>query len=231
MPSLQTESILRYNVGKFGAAGYAVPNWSDNIASMNITILNMVDTIGRNLFAFLHHDDADQRTPPSINTIERINKLCLRIRQILASRAIAPGTLNMENVHAEPAPDIFKVYPAPYFSCRNSFLKMYAGLIFTCLSELMQSTENRNPIEISTTLSSLVGQYFQRIYTMMATELLAVPAAIAQAPGYTIDTPTLAAYNPSNYFTSTELVDTCARFDQVFTAQSLEILGNGIPVT
>jgi hypothetical protein len=35
MPTLKTDSILWYNVGEFGAAGYAVPNWSDDVGSNN----------------------------------------------------------------------------------------------------------------------------------------------------------------------------------------------------
>src|SRR4051812_31986052 len=106
MPSIKTESVLWYNVGDFGTVGYAVPNWGSNIGTMNATIRDLVETIGRNLFAFMHHDDADLRVPPSINSLKRIHKLVMRVRSILGSRMVPAGTDNMEAAHASPAPEV-----------------------------------------------------------------------------------------------------------------------------
>ena len=231
MPSIRTDSALWYNVGLFGEAGYAVPNWSDDIASQNDTILDLTSTMGRNLFAVMHHDDADLRVPPSINTLRRIHKLILRARQILAGRAVPANVANMETAHARPEPEVFRVFPVPYFKVRNCWMRSYCGLVLTALTEAMQHTENRKPFEISTDFAGLIGQYLTRIYTRMAVELFGVPKEQAELPGYIMSEEVLAAYNPSQFFTSTELIDTVAPFNNVFTEDMLLPLSDGIKVT
>ena len=67
--------------------------------------------VGRNLFHIMHHEDADLRIPPSINTLKRVHKLYLRAANILAGRAVPPGENNMEVQHARPAGEVFRVYP------------------------------------------------------------------------------------------------------------------------
>src|SRR4051812_42586633 len=91
MPITNTDAVLWYNVGEFGKAGYAVPNWSDDIGSLNPQILDWVYLVGRNLFHIMHHEDVDLRIPPSINTIKRIHKLYVRAGNILAGRAVPPA--------------------------------------------------------------------------------------------------------------------------------------------
>lgn len=231
MATIRTDSALWYNVGIFGEAGYAVPNWSDDIASQNDTVLYLTNTIGRNLFAIMHHDDADLRVPPSINTLRRIHKLIMRARQILAGRAVPSNVLNMETAHARPEPEIFRVYPVPYFKVRNGYMRSYCGLVLTALTEAMQHTENRKPFEISEDFAGLIGQYLTRIYTLMATELFGVSGEVAKANGYVMDDAVLSSYDPSKFFTSTELVDTVAPATMVFTEDMLLPLSDGIRVT
>ncbi len=83
MPVVNTDAVLWYNVGQFGQLGYGVPNPSDDPGSLNPAIMDFVNLAGRNLFHVMHHEDADLRTPPSINTIRRIHKLYVRLGQIL----------------------------------------------------------------------------------------------------------------------------------------------------
>lgn len=159
MPLTNTDAVLWYNVGVFGEAGYAVPNWSNDVGSLNPQILDWVDLVGRNLFHILHHEDADLRIPPSVNTCKRVHKLYLRAANILAGRAVPPGSDNMEVLHARPAGEVFRVYPVPFFKVRNPFLRRWAGLVLVSLSEAMQHTENRKEMEISTAFAGQVGQY------------------------------------------------------------------------
>ena len=81
MPVTNTDAVLWYNVGEFGKAGYAVPNWSNDVGSLNPQILDWTYLVGRNLFHIMHHEDADLRIPPSINTAKRIHKLYIRAAQ------------------------------------------------------------------------------------------------------------------------------------------------------
>lgn len=231
MPINNTDAILHYNVGVFGEAGYAVPNWSNDVGSLNPQILDWVELVGRNLFHIMQHEDVDLRIPPSINTCKRIHKLYLRAANILAGRAVPPGIDNMEVAHTRPAGEVFRVFPVPYFKVRNPYLKRWAGLILLSLAEAMQHTENRREMEISTAFAGQVGQYIKRMYINLAIELFGVTREVAHADGFALSDADLAAYDPAKYFTSTEMVDTVPRLDRVFTEDRLELLNEGIPVT
>ncbi len=231
MPLTNTDAVLWYQVGVFGDAGYAVPNWSNDVGSLNPQILDWVDLVGRNLFHLMHHEDVDLRIPPSINTCKRIHKLYLRAASLLAGRAVEPGKDNMEVIHSRPAGEVFRVYPIPYFKARNSFMRRWAGMILVSLAEAMQHTENRKEMEISTAFAGQVGQYIKRVYTNMAIELFGKTREEAYAEGFALSDADLAAYNPANFFTSTEMVDTVPRLDRVFTEDRLVLLAEGIPVT
>jgi hypothetical protein len=231
MPITNTDAVLWYNVGVFGEAGYAVPNWSNDVGSLNPQILDWVGLVGRNLFYIMHHEDADLRTPPSINTCKRIHKLYLRAASILAGRAVPPGENNMEIQHVRPAGEVFRVFPVPFFKVRNPFMRRWAELILVSLAEAMQHTENRKELEISTTFAGQVGQYLKRVYQNMAIELFGKTRDEAAVDGFRLSDAELAAYNPAAFFTQTEMVDTVPRLDRVFTEDQLELLAEGIPVT
>ena len=231
MPINNTDAILHYKVGVFGDAGYAVPNWSNDVGSLNPQILDWVELVGRNLFHIMQHEDVDLRIPPSINTCKRIHKLYLRAANILAGRAVPPGIDNMEVAHTRPAGEVFRVFPVPYFKVRNPYLKRWAGLILLSLAEAMQHTENRREMEISTAFAGQVGQYIKRMYINMAIELFGVSREVAYADGFALSDADLAAYDPAKYFTSTEMVDTVPRLDRVFTEDRLELLNEGLLVT
>jgi hypothetical protein len=231
MPVTNTDAVLHYNVGEFGRAGYAVPNWSNDVGSLNPQILDWTFLVGRNLFYIMHHEDVDLRIPPSINTAKRIHKLYIRAANILAGRAVPPGQNNLEVIHSRPSGEVFRVFPVPYFLVRNQFMRRWAELILISLAEAMQHTENRKSMEISTAFAGQVGQYLKRVYTNMAIELFGKTRAEANADGFALSDADFAAYNPGDFFTQTEMVDTVPRLDRVFTEDRLEVLAEGIPVT
>jgi hypothetical protein len=231
MPITNTDAVLHYNVGEFGRAGYAVANWSNDVGSLNPQILDWVYLVGRNLFHIMHHEDVDLRIPPSVNTARRIHKLYLRAGNVLAGRAVPPGVNNMEVLHSRPAGEVFRVFPVPFFLVRNPFLRRWAELVLISLAEAMQHTENRKSMEISTAFAGQVGQYIRRVYTNMAIELFGKSREVATADGFSLSEADFAAYNPGEFFTQTEMVDTVPRLDRVFTEDRLELLAEGIPVT
>lgn len=226
-----TDAVLWYNVGEFGPMGYAVPNCSDDPGTLNPTIGELVRLAGQNLFTIMHHEDADLTVPPSVNTLMRVHKLYLRLGSILAGRAIPPGQLNMETEHVRPAGEIFLVYPVPFFNVRNRFLYQWANWVLMMVAEMMQHTENRKEIEISTTFAGDIGQYMKRVYVNMAVELFQKDKATAEADGFKLKDEDFAAYNPATFFTSVEMTDTVPRLDRVLTEDRLAILRQGIPVT
>lgn len=231
MPLINTDAPLHYNVGVFGEAGYAVPNWGNDPGALNPTVLEYVDLAGRNLFAFMHSEDADLRTPPSINTCKKLHRLYVRATRLLMGRAVPYGEDNLEVAHQRPAGEIYRVYPIPFFKVRNPYMRRWAALTLTSICDAMQHTEGRKEVEISPAFASQVLQWLHRAYTNMAIELFNVERAVAIASGFTISDADFAAYDPSKFFTPTELVDTVPRLDRVFTEDRLELLAEGIPVT
>jgi hypothetical protein len=225
------DQILWYNNGTWGELGFAVPNFGDDPTTINSDIHYLVSVIGRNLQGIMLHTDASQATPPSINTLTRVHKLVTRGRSILAGRAVPPNELNMEPQHASPAPQAFLIFPTPYHKTRNQWLKDWGGLTLMALTEAMQHTENATAFNISTTFSGLIGQYLHRIYQRMATELFGVPVEQAKALDFTLTDEQLASYDPSKFFTSTEMTDVVPTIQDIQTEDDLRVLTAGIPAT
>jgi hypothetical protein len=229
MPVFATDEALWYNVGIWGQLGYGVPNFGDNGSTLNKNIAELVEAIGRNLSGVMHCRDTDMRVPPSINTLQRVHKLIIRARSILAGRAVPAGKPRMEGVHATPAREDFLIFPVPFFKVRNRWLKSWASLTLCALSEAMQHTDNHLDNDISEGFAGLVGQYLQRIYVRMATELLLVPRETAEKNDFTLTEQQFAAYDPSKFFTSTEMIDTTPPPHLVPTEDDLRLLTDGIP--
>jgi hypothetical protein len=176
----------------------------------------------------MQHVDADLRTPPSINTLMRVHKLYVRAVQVLAGRAIPPGTPNMETQHATPAGRFFRVYPFRYFLVRNHFMRRWAELVAIALTEAMQHTENRKSFEISTDFAGLIGQYLRRVYENMAIELFDKSREQVAATGFRLTEEDFGSYNPGPFFTSTEMSDTVPPLGRVLTEDQVRVLSDGI---
>jgi hypothetical protein len=230
--SFRTDQILWYNNGYWGTLGYAVPNFGDDPTTLNQNIHYLVQEMGRYLFLVMHHHDADLTTAPSVNTVKKIHGLVTRARGIIAARSVPLGQPDMENIHATPAPLEHLIYPVPYFKVRNPHLKQYAQLILAAISEAMQHTENRKPVEISTVFGATIAQYLRRVYVMMATELFGVPVATAQADTFALSDTEFKNYDPYKVgFISTEPIDTVPPLGNVPTEDDLAVLAYGIPAT
>lgn len=229
-PLFPSESIIWYNVGRWGQLGFAVPNFKGYAQTANTTIAYFVRVLGRNLLDIMLSPDADMRTPPSINTLTRVRNLINRARTLLAGRALAPGTPRMEGVHAMPSLLDFMIYPCPFWRVRNQWMQEYASMVLCAISEACQHTENRIPLEITTAFAGTVGQYLQRILVRMSTELFGVDVATASAPTFTLSDAQLAGYNPGAFFTSTEMIDTSPPLTSVPPGNdpALQVLTDGI---
>lgn len=225
-----TDQLLWYDVGGWKDYGLAVPNFGNDKGSKNRVILSLTSVIGRNLQAIMFHDDANVRTPPSINTLTRIHKLVIRARQILGGRSVPENTPQFEPTHTNPSPETFLIYPTPYFKVRNQWLKEYAYYVLSAISEAMQHQENAQSLEISVRFGGLVGQYIDRVYRLMCTELFNVPVAEASDPAFVLTDAHFQAYNPSKWFTSTELIDTVPPLMVRPSEDALEPITSGLAV-
>lgn len=228
---MKNDSLLWYNPPGWERFGLAVPNFGDDRGTQNSTILQLTQVVGRNIQNIMFHTDALVRTPPSINTIVRLCKLCVRGRSILAGRSVAANEPYMESLHAVPSYEQFIVFPTPYFTVRNTFLKEYCLLALTALTEAMQHSDNARPLEISTPFAGLIGQYIQRIYKMVGNELLQIPDKEFDDPAFTITNEHFTKYNPADWFTSTEMIDANPPETDRPTEDDLVPLTDGIPVS
>jgi hypothetical protein len=226
----KTEQILWYNNGIWGQLGYAAPNFALGAQTQNETIQYLVYALGRNLSGVMHHPDADCRTPPTINTLTRIHKLVVRARTILGGRAVPPGTPDMEAVHVQPGAQDQLIFPVPYFKVHNQWMKEYAGLCLAAIAEACQHSENRQPFEISTIFAGVIGQYLQRIYMRLGTELLMLPPATI-TPNYVFSAADLAGYNPAAWFSGTEMIDVTPSLTRMPTDVDVRPLTRGIPAS
>lgn len=232
MPNIfQTEQTLWYNNGIWGQLGYAVPNFGLGAKTLNQGIQYLVTIIGRNLLGVLQTPDADTTSPPKIETLTAIHQLICRARQIMGGRAVPPGQASLQPAHVAPGVMDQIIFPVPYLLMRNQYLKEYTGLILAALGEAMQHTENRQPFDFSTDFAAAVSQLLQRVYVQMATELLQIDAKTASAPNFVLTSAQLEAYNPSAWFTSTEMIDVNPPASQVPTAIDLQVLSSGIPAS
>lgn len=232
--NFRSDEILAYDPGGdsvWFSLGYACPNFGDDPTTLNASIAYLVASLGRNLSAVLHHTDANLRVPPSINTLMRVHKLITRGRQILSSRAVPENKLNFEAIHATPAKEDFIMFPAPLFKARNMWLREWGSLVMNAISEACQHTENAREYEISTSFAGLIGQYLQRVYVRMATELFQVPLIEAEKPDFTLTDAHFNSYNPSKFFTSTELIDTVPDIENLPTEDDLRTVTDGIPAS
>src|SRR3990172_8102567 len=111
------DAFLWYNAPGWEKLGLAVPNWGQNERTQNQEVRYLTEVIGRNLQAILFSADARLTSPPTLNTVTKVHKLCTRFREIIAARMVREGVgeLNIEAAHAMPAPEPFIVFPTPYF--------------------------------------------------------------------------------------------------------------------
>jgi hypothetical protein len=86
-------------------------------------------------------------------------------------------------------------------------------------------------MEFSTGFAGDIGQYIRRVYTNMAVEMFGKKPADVAVDTFELTDAELAAYDPTKFFTSTELTDTVPPLNRIFTEDQLVILREGIPVT
>ncbi len=151
---MTNDAFLWYNVSNWGKYGLAVPYFSNDTQSQNDTIRYLTDVVGRNLQAILWHPDARLRTPPSINTLTRIHKLCTRAGRFwphepsqLRSSTWRPHTL---------CPQLSSSwFTRPRtFRCGTSGSSSNAGLMLLSLTESMQH-HRRTPVRSRSAKRSL----------------------------------------------------------------------------
>ena len=140
-----TDQVLLYNVEPWSKLGFGVPNFGDNLHTVNMQAHRLADEIGQLQLYIMTHVDVLRTRPPSRNTIERLGRLMNRVRNVLAGRAKEYSELRVEPGHGSPAPKPWTIHPVPYFNgpiVRNGWLAEYNEYCMLALTNLYQHTDN-----------------------------------------------------------------------------------------
>lgn len=212
-----TDEILWFNNGKWGEAGYAIPNPGGKLWTNNATIYGMAQFFGRELFDLMHRDDVKFTRPPNKQWLYDCYKMCKLGIKRLADRAVDFNQERLDGEHATPAPRAFVVYPIPFFGERIRQLDCaeYAQIAMLTLSEIYQHSDNDYTLDVSTLLAGTVHKRLVRIIKLMATKFLGYTRDEVSAPDWDpmsipdvkFSSDPLAGYNPQNLFTSSELTE------------------------
>lgn len=228
---LRNDSILHYTAGgEIDSYGLAVPNWSDDVQSVNDTLVQLVELTGKNLLVIMTGNDARMSTAPFIDTIRLIHSMYVRMGNLLNAAARKPNQTRFQGVHATPQVMIPKVYPVPYYNVRNRFLKELCGLMLSAQTEMLQNSENAIPYDISDDCAKEIWKYFKRAYEKIATGLFGIAPAEAEKPEFLLTEEQLSAYNPSAVLSAVERIDTVADISQIMTEDMMRVIRYGIPV-
>ena len=229
---LRTDSILHYKTGsKLDDFKLAVPNWSDDIQSINSTIVQLIELVGQNTLLIMTGNDARLRTAPYLDTIRTIHSLHVRFLNLLGSRARKENQTRFQGQHNTPSIIVPKVYPVPYGNVENRFLKDFCEISLQLQCEMLQHTENAIPFTISQAFADMAYSYSNRMYSFVAMDLFGISPSVAEAPGFILTEEQLAAYAPSKWIAPTERINTVARLDQILTEDAMRYIRGGIPIT
>lgn len=232
MPTIREDSILWYNVpGIFEQAGLAVPSWGNDYGSMNQRIQELVKILQQGLQLVMFTRDVDLGKAPSINRLIEVHQLYERVSSFVNTWAIPFDQKRFEPVHSSPEGAVWRVYPAPYFFVRNDFFKFLAQNVLNLCTELMQHTENHVSHDISTRVKDLCAAYLNRVYNDMATRFFGKTAADILTDGFKLADEDFAAYNPDDFETDPERLETVPLMTGVFTEDQIKPLRQGILIT
>ena len=226
--NITSDAILWYNVGVYGEIGYAVPNPSNDIGSLNPNILDFTDSIGKALFYIMHHEDADLSTPPTYDTMMNVHQFIKYMRVLVNSRTQPDGQPAFQAEHISPAGSVFRVWPVPFFKVRNKTMYRWARWTLYLLGELFQSQENRRTMTTFAKVGERIGGYLNKIYYEMATEFFNKTPAEASVPGFLLQPDDFAAYNPNALRPNWDAVDPVPSLDNVFSEDRKAPLAAGI---
>lgn len=231
------DRVLLYNVHPWKELGFGVPNFGDNISTLNLAVHNLADYMGKSQLFIMSHIDAQRTQPPSANTIIRLMKILNRISAILNGRKKLDNEVRTEEQHASPDMRSWLVHPVPYFESgivRNHWLKEYNMLTMMALTNIYQHSDNNLALTVTERFAGDIGQFFNDMKILLGVELLGLDKDDVSKPNYVFNTSAsgpILTYNPSAYTLSFEMLDTPGPIEARFTEDDLREFFIGIPAS
>jgi len=209
-PVFETDEILHYKNGKWGDAGYAIPNPAGKHYTVNIEIFQLHSVLGRSLFELTHREDAKFYSPPHKQYWYDLHQMLVVARKRLADVTRHENDTNgLVATHATPAQQVFAVYPIPYFGerIRQPDIRQFAQLGLMLLSEMMQHGDNERSTYVTPHFSGVMGRYLQEILAKMATKYFGYSREAAYAPNFALKDTDFSGYDPMKFMTSFEMTE------------------------
>jgi len=237
MPERQfgSDRPLLYDVPPWNDLGFAVPNFSNQIGSLNLPIWRLADEVGKAQLRIMTHIDAQRNQYPSINTIQRMGKLINRVKTVLANRKKGSTVQRLEEGHASADVKPWQLHPVPFFTTtlvQNSWLGEYNRLCMIALTNMYQHSDNNLALTITEEFASAIWAYFKEIAMLLGTELLGLTAAAVEAPEFMFSEESYGGYATiADRIMSFEPLDTPGPIQSKADELDLAPLFVGIPAT
>ena len=166
-PPFRSDSPPWYRNGAWGELGCAVPQTGKYLHTSSTPIWELVDIAGRQMFHVLwQYDDRKFESPPSKNCLWEVYQLVTIARKRISDRTYGPEENVPLPTHAKPAPEMFKLYPIPFYGrmgCTNSFLYEAALQTMLMLTEAMEHADNERQQYVTTSFFQAMAPYLQGI--------------------------------------------------------------------
>ncbi len=168
-----TDEILWFDDGRWGGAGYAIPNAGLKTWTENDTIYTIHDALGRTLFDVMHRQAVQLSEPPHVDIFFDLHQALTKFRKRLRDRQLTPGgQKRIDPQHIQATPKTFLVYPVPFFGkrIRQADLREYCQMALILLSEMMQHSANEKQYYISDRFADMCIGYINEIVYLFATK-------------------------------------------------------------
>lgn len=209
-PTFDTDEVLWYDNEKWGRAGYAIPNPAGKTWTNNSVIYQLVQLVGRNLFELAHREDVKFYTAPHKQFWFDLHQLIITARKRLRDRMRDEADSNgLVTQHVTPVPQVFIVYPVPYFGerIRQPDVREYTQLTLMLLSEMMQHSDNERVTHVTPTFVAKSGEYLREILALFATKYFGKSREVAYAIDFALADEDFQTYKPSTVMTSVEMTE------------------------
>jgi len=206
----ESDEILWFDNGRWGRAGYAIPNAAGKVWTTNTVIWTVHNMIGRNLFELMHRPAVKFSVPPHKQWFFDFHQLLITARKRLSDREVTPSSDNvLVPKHATPSPKVFLTYPIPFFGNRIRQLDLieYAQLTLLLLSEMMQHTDNERLVHVTRDFCSTCREYIAEMLVLMATKYFGYTREQAFESNFSVDPERFTNYEPARVMTSIEMTD------------------------
>lgn len=230
-----SDRVLLYTASPWKEMGFGVPNFGDNVGTVNLSVHNLADEVAKLQLLVMTHVDATRTQPPSANTMLRLMKMLNRVQSVLTGRQKADNVQRTEPIHASPDMRAWLVHPVPYFESgwvRNHWLKEYNMLTMIALTNIYQHSDNNLALTITERFAKDIYAYFRDILILVGVELLGKERETVEAQNFKFNpTADILEYVPDNFTINYETLDTPGPIEAIPTEDDLRPFVYGIPST